>query len=64
MRATGCGPAVSDVTITRAKHSFFAVKVAYDLAPIGGGTLENSKGSTGAKGTYGKPAKCFGYQCQ
>ena len=53
--------ALNEITITRAKHSLFVVKVAYDLAPIGGGTLLNSEGGNNAEGTYGKPARwcCF-----
>jgi hypothetical protein len=49
--------AMTDVEIEQAKHSFFAIKTAYDLAPIGGGTLENSEGGKGAEGTFGKAAK-------
>ncbi|MCL4843207.1 MAG: PmoA family protein [Bryobacteraceae bacterium] len=49
------------VTITKAKHSLFAIRVAPELAPIYGGTLMNSEGGVGAEATYGKPARWCGY---
>ncbi|QDU78338.1 hypothetical protein Pla110_00390 [Polystyrenella longa] len=49
------------IEIKRAKHSFFALRCAPDIAPMYGGTLMNSEGGTGAEGTYGKPAKWCGY---
>jgi len=53
--------ALADLTIKQAKHSFFAIRAAYDVAPIGGGTLENSEGGKNAKGAYGKPARWCSY---
>ena len=53
--------AQEDITIKRAKHSFFAIKTANDIAPMGGGRLTNSEGGEGAKGTYGKPARWCSY---
>jgi len=50
-----------DVSIKKAKHSFFAIRAAADISPPYGGTLINSEGGTGAKGTYGKEAKWCGY---
>lgn len=50
-----------DLEVTSAKHSFFALRVASELAPAYGGVLENSEGGTGAKGTYGKEARWCGY---
>ncbi len=50
-----------DITIKRAKHSLFAMRCAPDIAPMYGGTLINSEGGIGAKGTYGKPAAWCGY---
>jgi hypothetical protein len=50
-----------DVAIKRAKHSFFALRCAPDLAPMYGGTLMNSEGDVGAEGTFGKPAAWCGY---
>ncbi len=46
-----------DIEIAKAKHSFFALRAAPDISPLGGGTLVNSTGAIGAKDTYGKPAK-------
>lgn len=45
-----------NIQIDRAKHSFFAIRSAPDIAPTYGGTLLNSNGEQGAEGTYGKPA--------
>ncbi len=50
-----------DITIKGAKHSFFALRCAPDISPMYGGVLMNSKGGTGAKGTYGKPASWCGF---
>ena len=50
-----------DITIERAKHAFFAIRCSPDIAPTYGGTLINSHGDPGAKGTYGKPAKWCTY---
>ncbi len=53
--------AVEDVSIKSAKHSLFAMRAAADISPTYGGTLINSAGGTGAKGTYGKMADWCGY---
>jgi hypothetical protein len=53
--------ALQDLQIAKAKHSFFALRVAPDLSPTGGGTLINSAGDVGEAGTYGKPASWCGY---
>lgn len=53
--------AAEDVSIKKAKHAFFAIRAASDISPAYGGTLMNSEGGIGAKGTYGKPADWCGY---
>jgi hypothetical protein len=53
--------AIEDVSIKKAKHSFFAMRAASDISPAYGGTLMNSEGGVGAKGTYGKEARWCGY---
>jgi len=53
--------AYEDISIKKAKHSFFAMRAAADISPSYGGTLVNSSGSEGAKGTYGKVADWCGY---
>ncbi|MBA7559040.1 hypothetical protein ES708_00653 [subsurface metagenome] len=53
--------ALKDISIDRAKHSFFAIRSAPDIAPTYGGTLMNSEGAIGAEGTYGKPARWCTY---
>jgi hypothetical protein len=53
--------AQEDISIQRAKHSFFALRAASDVSPSYGGTLVNSDGGTGAAGTYGLPARWCGY---
>lgn len=50
-----------DFTIKSAKHSFFALRVIPELAPLFGGSLLNSEGGAGAAETYGKPARWCGY---
>ncbi|MDP7014808.1 MAG: PmoA family protein, partial [Pirellulaceae bacterium] len=50
-----------DISIKRAKHSFFAMRAAADISPTYGGTLFNSAGGINAAGTYGKPADWCGY---
>jgi len=55
--------AVGDVRIHKTNHSLFAVRVAPDLAPDGGGQLVNAEGLSGEKATFGKPSAwcaCFG----
>ena len=53
-----------EISIGRAKHSFFAVRVIPELTPPYGGVLMNSEGGTGAEGTYSKPARWCGYHGQ
>ncbi|MGM0531020.1 MAG: PmoA family protein [Bacteroidota bacterium] len=53
--------ALKDISISHAKHAFFAIRSAPDIAPTYGGTLMNSEGDIGAKGTYGKPARWCTY---
>lgn len=53
--------ALERLRIGKAKHSFFALRVAPDLSPQGGGQLENSAGEVGEAGTFGKPADWCGY---
>ncbi len=50
-----------DVSIKKAKHSFFAMRAAADISPSYGGTMINSNGGINAKGTYGKTADWCGY---
>jgi hypothetical protein len=53
--------ALEPISITKAKHSFFALRVAPDLSPLGGGNLVNSSGDIGESGTFGKPANWCSY---
>jgi hypothetical protein len=53
--------ALEPIRVERAKHSFFALRAAPDLAPLGGGRLENSAGDVGEGGTSGKPAHWCSY---
>ena len=53
--------ALEDIVIKKAKHSFLAIRAASDISCPYGGTLMNSEGGTGAKGTYGQEAKWCGY---
>ena len=53
--------ALEDVAIQGAKHSFFAMRAASDISPTYGGVLMNSKGRTGAKGTYRRKAAWCGF---
>ncbi|MBN2310169.1 MAG: PmoA family protein [Candidatus Hydrogenedentes bacterium] len=50
-----------DVEIAKAKHSLFAIRAASDISCPYGGTLMNSEGGEGAKGTYGKEATWCGF---
>ncbi len=50
-----------DIRIDNAKHAFFAIRCAPDIAPTYGGRLLNSEGDEGAEGTYGKPARWCSY---
>jgi hypothetical protein len=49
--------ALVDVTVKQTNHGLFGVRSAPDLAPTGGGTLENSEGDKGEKDTLQKPAR-------
>jgi hypothetical protein len=53
--------ALEKISVKKAKHSFFALRVAPDLSPHGGGRLENSAGGIGEAGTFGKSATWCGY---
>lgn len=53
--------ALEPISITKAKHSFFAIRVAPDLSPLGGGNLMNSAGDIGEAGTFGRPANWCSY---
>jgi hypothetical protein len=49
--------AVVDVTIRKTNHALFAIRVANDLSPWGGGRLVSSEGQEGEAQTFGKPAR-------
>jgi hypothetical protein len=51
-----------DIHISKTNHSLFGIRVARELAPVGGGLLINSNGQIGEKATYGQPAHWCGYQ--
>ncbi|WP_425395118.1 PmoA family protein [Aeoliella sp.] len=53
--------AKQDISIGKAKHSFFALRVAPDLAPQNGGTLVNAEGLVGEAETYGQPTRWCDY---
>ena len=53
--------ALEPISVKKAKHSFFAIRVAPDLSPLGGGNLVNSAGDVGESGTFGKPANWCSY---
>ena len=53
--------ALQNIRISKAKHSFFAIRVSPDLAPIGGGTLMNSAQGIAEAGTFGQPASWCGF---
>jgi hypothetical protein len=48
--------ALEPISISRAKHSFFAIRVAPDVAPTGGGRMESSTGNASEKAILGKSA--------
>jgi hypothetical protein len=55
--------ALEDVVIEKTNHSLFSARMDPDLTPVFGGTMINSEGATGEKGTFGKPSPwlaCFG----
>ncbi len=52
-----------DVTIEKTNHSLFSARIDPDLAVINGGTMIDSEGNSGEKGTFGKSAgwiDCYG----
>jgi hypothetical protein len=52
-----------DVTIEKTNHSLFSARIDPDLAVINGGTMIDSEGNSGEKGTFGKLADwidCYG----
>ena len=53
--------AKADINITKTNHSFFSLRAARELAPLGGGTLVNANGQTGEKETFGQVARWCGY---
>ena len=53
--------AVEDLTVSQTNHSLFALRAAEDLSVSSGGSLVNSEGQLGEKGTFGKPAAWCGY---
>jgi hypothetical protein len=53
-----------NIHISKTNHSLFGIRVARELAPVGGGLLINSNGQIGEKATFGLPAKWCGYQGQ
>lgn len=52
---------LEDVTILKTNHSLFSGRMDPDLAVINGGTMINSEGDTGEKGTFGKRAAWMDY---
>jgi hypothetical protein len=46
--------AAEDVTVEKTNHALFAARAALDLAPVGGGRLQNAEGDNGEKATFGK----------
>jgi hypothetical protein len=54
--------ALADIHVKTTNHSFFALRCDRGLAPAGGGKLINSKGDSGEKATYGKPAAWCGFE--
>ena len=49
--------ALADITVQQTNHGLFGVRSAPDLAPTGGGIMENSDGDRGMEATLGKPAR-------
>jgi hypothetical protein len=54
--------AVTDVHVTKTNHSLFAIRVAAELAPTGGGMLVDSAGRVGEQATFGQVAAWCGFQ--
>lgn len=53
--------AVENVKVQRTNHSLFALRASPDIIPWSGGSLVNSQGSTGEKGTFGQKAAWCAY---
>ena len=53
--------ALQHLRISKAKHSFFAMRAAPDICPVNGGTLVNAEGSEGEAGTHGRPSAWCSY---
>jgi hypothetical protein len=53
--------ALIDVRIEKTNHSLFSVRVASDLSPADGGTLEDSESRRGEKATFGQKADWCGF---
>ena len=52
-----------DVTILKTNHSLFSARIDPDLSVVQGGTMINSEGKEGEKGTFGMPSPwidCYG----
>jgi len=49
--------ALTEVKVQQTNHGLFGVRCAPDLAPTGGGTLENSEGAKGEANTLEKPSR-------
>lgn len=54
--------ALVDIHIEKTNHSFFSIRAARDLSPLGGGTLINNQGQTGEKETFGQVATWCGFE--
>jgi len=52
---------LEDVTILKTNHSLFSGRMDPDLSVINGGTMINSEGDSGEKGTFGKRAAWMDY---
>lgn len=50
-----------DVTIDKTNHSLFSGRMDPDLAVVNGGTMVNTEGETGEKGTFGKRSAWMDY---
>ncbi len=48
--------AATEVSIDKTNHSLFSVRTTPEIAPVYGGSLINSAGASGEKGTSGQPA--------
>ncbi|MBP7934724.1 MAG: PmoA family protein [Phycisphaerae bacterium] len=52
----------TDVRIANTNHSFFSVRAARDMAPLGGGKLIDAHGRVGEKATFGQAAPWCGFE--